>query len=107
MIHAIASVLLAGAILIVPGLLLARLGGVRGWGAASAALPLSCAVIGTGVDGLDDGGGDVDPDDLMTFVGVLDRQGQPDLAQGDDGDAHTGPFKTAGSWRHRMPLECF
>ena len=47
MIHAIASVLLAGAILIVPGLLLARLGGVRGWGAASAALPLSCAVIGT------------------------------------------------------------
>ena len=46
--------------------------------------------LGTGVDGLDDGGGDVDPDDLMTFVGVLDRQGQPDLAQGDDGDAHTG-----------------
>ena len=47
MIHVVVGVLLAAALLVAPGLLLARLGGVRGWGAASAALPLSCAVIGT------------------------------------------------------------
>ena len=47
MIHVVAGVLLAAALLTAPGLLLARLGGVRGWSAASAALPLSCAVIGT------------------------------------------------------------
>ena len=47
MMHVVAGVLLAAALLVAPGLLLARLGGVRGWGAASAALPLSCAVIGT------------------------------------------------------------
>ena len=46
MTHVIAGVLLAATVLIAPGLLLARLGGVRGWGAVSAALPLSCAVIG-------------------------------------------------------------
>ena len=48
MIHVVAGVLLAAALLTAPGLLLARLGGVRGWSAASAALPLSCAVIGRG-----------------------------------------------------------
>lgn len=46
MTHVIAGVLLAATVLIAPGLLLARLGGVRGWGAVSAALPLSCAVTG-------------------------------------------------------------
>ena len=46
MTYAIAGVLLAATVLIAPGLLLARLGGVRGWGAVSAALPLSCAVTG-------------------------------------------------------------
>ena len=43
MIHVVVGVLLAAALLVAPGLLLARLGGVRGWGAASAALPLCCA----------------------------------------------------------------
>ena len=47
MMHVVAGVLLAAALLVAPGLLLARLGGVRGWRAVSAALPLSCAVIGT------------------------------------------------------------
>ena len=47
MIHVVAGVLLAAALLVSPGLLLARLGDVRNWAAASAALPLSCAVIGT------------------------------------------------------------
>ena len=47
MMHVVAGVLLAAALLVAPGLLLARLGGVRGWSAVSAALPLSCAVIGT------------------------------------------------------------
>ena len=46
--------------------------------------------LGSGVDGLDDGGVDVDSDDLVTLVCVLDGQRQSDLAQGDDGDAHTG-----------------
>ena len=47
MIHIVADLLLAAALLFAPGLLLARVGGVRGWGAVSAAVPLSCAVIGT------------------------------------------------------------
>ena len=41
MIHIVADLLLAAALLFAPGLLLARVGGVRGWGAVSAAVPLS------------------------------------------------------------------
>ena len=46
--------------------------------------------LGSGVDGLDDGGVDIDSDDLVALVCVLDGQRQSDLAQGDDGDGAYG-----------------
>ena len=52
MMHVVAGVLLAAALLVAPGLLLARLGGVRGWRAVSAgrgavaiSFPSVCAPI--------------------------------------------------------------
>ena len=59
--------------------------------------------LDAGVDGLDRAGVDVDADDLMALLGVLDGQGQADLAQSDDGDAHADwSFRRVGVGAHRM-----
>src|SRR5690606_18570893 len=44
--------------------------------------------LGTGIDQVDDAAVDVDAHDVVTTISELYGQGQPDLAEGDDGYSH-------------------